>query len=40
VRVVLVHPGFCDIRMWDGFDLPGELQPHQLPAPLDETGAR
>jgi 3-oxoadipate enol-lactonase len=23
--------------MWDGFDLPGEVLRHQLPAPLDET---
>ena len=23
--------------MWDGFDLPGEVAAHQLPAPLDET---
>jgi pimeloyl-ACP methyl ester carboxylesterase len=23
--------------MWDGFDLPGEVVRHQLPAPLDET---
>jgi pimeloyl-ACP methyl ester carboxylesterase len=23
--------------MWDGFDLPGEVIAHQLPAPLDET---
>jgi 3-oxoadipate enol-lactonase len=25
--------------MWDGFDLSGELLPHQLPAPIDETFA-
>jgi pimeloyl-ACP methyl ester carboxylesterase len=25
--------------MWDGFDLPGEVLRHQLPAPLDETVA-
>ena len=23
--------------MWDGFELPGEVRRHQLPAPLDET---
>jgi 3-oxoadipate enol-lactonase len=23
--------------MWDGFDLPGEVRRHPLPAPLDET---
>jgi 3-oxoadipate enol-lactonase len=32
-----VHAGICDARMWDGFELPGELARHQLPAPLDET---
>jgi 3-oxoadipate enol-lactonase len=37
MRVVLVHAGICDTRMWDGFDLPGEVVRHQLPAPLDET---
>jgi pimeloyl-ACP methyl ester carboxylesterase len=26
--------------MWDGFELPGEVLRHQLPAPLDETVAR
>ena len=25
--------------MWDGFDLPGELVQHQLPAPLDDSFA-
>jgi 3-oxoadipate enol-lactonase len=34
-----VHAGICDARMWDGFELPGELVRHQLPAPLDETFA-
>jgi 3-oxoadipate enol-lactonase len=34
-----VHAGICDVRMWDGFELPGELVRHQLPAPLDETFA-
>jgi 3-oxoadipate enol-lactonase len=38
-RAVLVHAGICDVRMWDGFELPGELMRHQLPAPLDETFA-
>src|SRR5215208_4536675 len=38
-RTVLVHAGICDVRMWDGFELPGELVRHQLPAPLDETFA-
>jgi hypothetical protein len=23
--------------MWDGFELPGEVLRHQLPAPLDDT---
>jgi len=32
-----VHAGICDDRMWDGFELPGELIRHRLPAPLDET---
>jgi pimeloyl-ACP methyl ester carboxylesterase len=36
-RTVLVHAGICDARMWDGFELPGEVQRHQLPAPLDDT---
>jgi len=36
-RTVLVHAGICDNRMWDGFDLPGELVRHQLPAALDDT---
>jgi 3-oxoadipate enol-lactonase len=34
-----VHAGICDASMWDGFDLPGELIRHQLPAPLDESFA-
>ena len=34
-----MHAGICDARMWDGFDLPGELVKHQLPAPLDDTFA-
>jgi 3-oxoadipate enol-lactonase len=38
-RTVFVHAGICDVRMWDGFELPGELVRHQLPAPLDETFA-
>jgi 3-oxoadipate enol-lactonase len=37
VRVVLVHAGICDVRMWDGFELPGELLRHQLPAGLEDT---
>jgi pimeloyl-ACP methyl ester carboxylesterase len=36
-RTVLVHAGICDASMWDGFDLPGEVIAHQLPAPLDES---
>jgi pimeloyl-ACP methyl ester carboxylesterase len=36
-RTVLVHAGICDARMWDGFELPGELVKHQLPAPLGES---
>jgi 3-oxoadipate enol-lactonase len=28
-RVVLVHSGVCDARMWDGFDLPGATR-HEL----------
>src|SRR3954462_12987070 len=36
-RTVLVHAGICDDRMWDGFDLPGELVRHRLPSPLDDT---
>ena len=36
-RTVLVHAGICDDRMWDGFELPGEVIRHRLPAPLDET---
>jgi 3-oxoadipate enol-lactonase len=39
VRTVLVHAGICDASMWDGFELPGELVRHQLPAPLDESFA-
>jgi 3-oxoadipate enol-lactonase len=38
-RTVLVHAGICDARMWDGFEVPGELVRHQLPAPLDGTFA-
>jgi 3-oxoadipate enol-lactonase len=38
-RTVLVHAGICDARMWDGFELPGVVLRHQLPAPLDETFA-
>jgi 3-oxoadipate enol-lactonase len=38
-RTVLVHAGICDAGMWDGFELPGELVKHQLPAPLDDTFA-
>src|SRR4051812_42288936 len=38
-RTVLVHAGICDASMWDGFDLPGEVSAHQLPAPLDESVA-
>jgi 3-oxoadipate enol-lactonase len=37
VRVVLVHAGICDASMWDGFELPGEVLTHQLPADLGET---
>jgi pimeloyl-ACP methyl ester carboxylesterase len=36
-RTVLVHAGICDDRMWDGFEVPGEVIRHRLPAPLDET---
>ena len=36
-RTVLVHAGICDARMWDGFDMPGEVLRHELPGPLDET---
>jgi 3-oxoadipate enol-lactonase len=32
-----VHAGICDARMWDGFELPGEVVRHQLPAALDES---
>ena len=32
-----MHAGICDARMWDGFELPGEVLRHQLPAPLDDT---
>ena len=39
MRTVLVHAGICDASMWDGFELPGELVRHQLPAPLDESFA-
>ncbi|MEA2363096.1 MAG: hypothetical protein QOD71_2241 [Thermoleophilaceae bacterium] len=28
-RIVLVHSGVCDSRMWDGFDLPGATR-HEL----------
>ena len=28
-RVVLVHAGVCDARMWDGFDVPGAVR-HEL----------
>jgi 3-oxoadipate enol-lactonase len=34
-----VHAGICDASMWDGFDLPGELIRHQLPAPLEDSFA-
>ena len=34
-----MHAGICDARMWDGFELPGELVRHQLPAALDDTFA-
>ena len=36
-RTVLVHAGICDASMWEGFDLPGEVVRHQLPARLDES---
>jgi 3-oxoadipate enol-lactonase len=36
---VLVHAGICDASMWDGFDVPGELVRHQLPAALDDSFA-
>lgn len=36
-RTVLIHAGICDASMWDGFDLPGEVIAHQLPAPLDAS---
>src|SRR5215212_9566535 len=36
-RTVLVHAGICDASMWDGFELPGEVIAHQLPAPLDDS---
>ena len=39
MRTVLVHAGICDASMWDGFELPGDLVRHQLPAPLDESFA-
>ena len=39
MRTVLVHAGICDASMWDGFDVPGELVPHQLPAALDDSFA-
>ena len=32
-----MHAGICDAREWDGFELPGEVLRHQLPAPLDDT---
>jgi len=32
--IVLVHSGIASPEMWDGFDLPGELRPHQLSEPL------
>jgi 3-oxoadipate enol-lactonase len=39
-RVVLVHSGVCDARMWDGFDVPGVR--HELrgygQTPLPPTG--
>jgi 3-oxoadipate enol-lactonase len=34
-----VHAGICDASMWDGFELPGEVLKHQLPAALEETFA-
>ena len=36
-RTVLLHAGICDASMWEGFELPGEVLRHQLPAPLDAT---
>jgi 3-oxoadipate enol-lactonase len=36
-RTVVVHAGICDDRMWDGFNLPGKLVRHRLPAPLDDS---
>ena len=38
-RTVLIHAGICDASMWDGFDVPGEVVAHQLPAALDDTVA-
>jgi 3-oxoadipate enol-lactonase len=32
--IVLVHSGMTTSQMWDGFDLPGEVRRHDLPAPL------
>ena len=34
-----MHAGICDASMWDGFDVPGELVAHQLPAALDDSFA-
>ena len=36
-RTVLVHAGICDTRMWDGFELPGEVHRHSLEDDLAET---
>jgi len=36
-RTVLVHAGICDTRMWDGFELPGEVLRHSLEDDLAET---
>src|SRR5215217_7257702 len=36
-RTVLVHAGICDVGMWDGFELPGELSRHRLEDDLADT---
>jgi 3-oxoadipate enol-lactonase len=37
VRIVLVHSGIAEPAMWDGFELPGDLERHHLEEDLAHT---
>jgi 3-oxoadipate enol-lactonase len=40
VRIVLVHSGIAEPAMWDGFELPGDLERHHLEDDLAHTVGR